>query len=432
MNIRLTGDQEVGDPLWKDLDSRPPEWTASMARAGAAGDDTAPQQVLERSRAAYALAKIAHHEVTVKVGLDVAWDTLGVDRLEVRARARDIQHGAVLGDLHEVLERDATRPGDQQPADDGDTIAHFTLDHSMEQVGWHEFRWIWAARLPGEDLPWHPLGDSLHRIYVVLDAPGPDEAMWPWLPEADSPLNPWTEVLDIACEMARCARGPDEAAAILLKGVYGHKKWDMTYDSVAGEARYTTWDKFRDQLNFHLSSWLKHLGGEPCHGDTVKDPCREVDCSDCACMLATLGNALGCGLVPQLHGRGLQQDGSDHEDQGRDGFGYLKLVRPMGSRCTNNPFHGNPGFSSTRMMNGNKLKDDNGPRSWFWAHCYCLLDDRVYDLSMTLPHKYIAGMETKDYHDSAVDTHTPGDEAISAKKKQADTGIWRSQIVVVS
>jgi hypothetical protein len=148
------------------------------------------------------------------------------------------------------------------------------------RVGVHEQTWRWQFR-PDAHQPWTDFATSAHRIYVVVSVPG---RPWQQAPYAPSNLQlPWTAALEHACRWAEGARTLDEAAALVTRAVFDLGPELLEYGCpVGGFPQYAF-------PEFHLSAFLARLRGEWGHGPWV-------NCTDCATIVSTFANVLGCRL----------------------------------------------------------------------------------------------------------------------------------------
>jgi hypothetical protein len=147
-------------------------------------------------------------------------------------------------------------------------------------VGVWDVDWHWEYRLP-HDFHWHPMHTTRHRIYVVLDMP---TAPWSQLPFTSANVQlPWTEALDHACDWARGANSKDRVARMITENVYALGPAVVTYDCPGGGASHYSFS------GFDCSAFLDRLRGGAGNG-------IYVNCSDCATILSTFANLLGCDL----------------------------------------------------------------------------------------------------------------------------------------
>jgi hypothetical protein len=163
-------------------------------------------------------------------------------------------------------------------------------------VGIYETRWRWQCRT-GSGAPWTDMTVSRHTIYVTLAAP-----TRPWVQAPNHPANvqlPWLNALDVACRWAAGARTADEAAERVTRAVYNLGPRLIEYDclgpgvALLGSPHYTVIPGV-----FDCSAFLERLRGGIGNG-------RFVNCSDCAAIVATFANVLGCDLWQSKMG-GLQ------------------------------------------------------------------------------------------------------------------------------
>jgi hypothetical protein len=149
-------------------------------------------------------------------------------------------------------------------------------------VGVHDLTWRWQFRRQSSD-PWQEFDRSYHRIYTLLDMP---RLPWEQLPfDATNGQLPWSEVLDIACQWSRGARSTDEAAARATRAVFALGPSLLEYGCpIFSPTQYATPWPF-----FNLTAFLERLHGGLGRG-------RYVNCTDCATILSTFSNVLGCDL----------------------------------------------------------------------------------------------------------------------------------------
>jgi hypothetical protein len=123
----------------------------------------------------------------------------------------------------------------------------------------------WYARPTAAPAVPGPIGATLHRIYLLLDRPTD-----PWSNEI-----PWVAALELACGWATSAATEDRATELITRSLNGNPLLSYTPSTMFGFTQYL------------LSSFLKMLdAGSP----------FQLNCTDCADAVATLGNLLGCDL----------------------------------------------------------------------------------------------------------------------------------------
>jgi hypothetical protein len=166
----------------------------------------------------------------------------------------------------------------------------FKLRHTkVRRVGVYTTEWKWQYRLQPAD-PWTDFDTSTHRIYVVLRAP---TAAWQQFPyNAANTQLPWSEVLDYACSWARGATDTDTAAGRITKQIYDLGPAVVEYDCPGGGAsQYSSG-------GFDCTAFLERLSGGVGNG-------QYVNCSDCATVLSSVANAVGCDLWQSRMGWGF-------------------------------------------------------------------------------------------------------------------------------
>lgn len=150
-------------------------------------------------------------------------------------------------------------------------------------VGAYTVVWQWQYRVPGA-VWWTDLVRTVHRVLVTLSRP---QAPWtdgPGLAEGRQLL--WTDVVEVACAWARGARTEGEAASRITERIFGLGGAVLRYGCPTG-----TRESYANSLFnlFDCSAFLERLRGGWGNGPYV-------NCSDCAAMVSTFANALGCGL----------------------------------------------------------------------------------------------------------------------------------------
>lgn len=224
-----------------------------------------------QSPAAYAIADTSGKTVTIQAKFVISDPT--VTSAQVQASG-----GGVLGAIDPFTV--TFKNGISDP--DFVTIAlpHHTLPTGGVQRT--DIAWTWSYKPTNGD--WTPLTTTNHRIYVVLAVPTA-----PWTqsatPSSDTQV-PWTELLDYACEWAAGATTPAAVATAITKKV--NSGLGLSYDTHGGAGAYT---EIRASSRIFLGTeFMKLLGGTGGKG-------KVVNCSDCASIVTTFANALGCDLT---------------------------------------------------------------------------------------------------------------------------------------
>jgi hypothetical protein len=299
----------------------------------------------EQSPAAYAIAQIKGKTVTIQAKLLISDPT--VTQAQIKAEG-----GGVLGAIDPVTVK--FKNGESDPDFVTLNLPHHTLPAGG--VNRTDITWSWFYKTSGD---WQPITTTAHRIYVLLDVP-----TGPWkqsaTPSADTQV-PWTEVLDLACTWAQGATTAEAAAAAVTRRVYGNL--GLKYDRKSGASAYTVAQAPIGWV-FQCGEFLSFLAGKVGKGATV-------NCTDCATIVTTFANAVGCNLfASQMSGPAGR----------RDSFMLNKMVA-IGYSVWNYPFDppNGPEFSYHEVAwtgtasYGDPLYDaclqvDAGTNPWDWTN----------------------------------------------------------------
>jgi hypothetical protein len=146
-------------------------------------------------------------------------------------------------------------------------------------VGVYDVTWRWQYRRTSGD-PWRDFAETRHRAYAVLDTP---KAPWVQDGNAANTQLPWTDVLEYACRWASGARRADDAAALVTLAVNSLGNGVIEYGCpILAISQYS-------MPFFSCTAFLERLRGSVGNGPYV-------NCSDCATIVSTFANALGCDL----------------------------------------------------------------------------------------------------------------------------------------
>jgi hypothetical protein len=230
----------------------------------------------ECSPAAYAISRIPN-TVTIQASFicdDVLAKSVRVQALSVPPATN------ILGDIpdHEIPLNSGRS---------GNVILRLTNAVIRDSaIGATNISWRW--QFSQDSVNWTDFQTTKHRIYTVLALPTE-----PWEPECRNPSNihlPWTEVLDLACSWALgVKKDPNLAAAQLTSQVYALGEHLVKYQFGASYANAKfACTKFLNLLN-------TGIGGN-----------QTVNCDDCATIISTFANILGCDLFQS--GMGLSFD----------------------------------------------------------------------------------------------------------------------------
>jgi hypothetical protein len=225
----------------------------------------------EDSRAAYAVRPTLGKPITIEVSLSstdssVAFVEVRVEH-HVRARPVNFVNGTTGFCTFELVEPPVARG----------------------RVGTWDIEWDWEYRLRPQH-SWHHFATTRHRIYVLLDVPTAPWVQGPY--NAANTQLPWTELLDYACRWAEGATSTDMAAALVTQHVYELGPSIVTYDCPGGGSSHYSWG------NFDCTAFVDRLRGGIGNG-------VYVNCSDCATIVSTFANALGCNLWQSRMGWGF-------------------------------------------------------------------------------------------------------------------------------
>jgi hypothetical protein len=160
------------------------------------------------------------------------------------------------------------------------------------RVGAYDCAWRWEYRLPHEPA-WRRLAVSRHRIYITLDVPYQPWQQTPYTFENTQIL--WTDVLDYACRWAAGAQSKQEAAAAVTRSINDLAPDIITFDEPGGGSPHYAWS------HFDCTSFLDRLAGGIGNGPYV-------NASDCAAIVTTFANALGCDLWQARMGFGFSSN----------------------------------------------------------------------------------------------------------------------------
>lgn len=251
----------------------------------------------EESPVAYSISDIGKNRVTIKVRFAVT--PPNIRQAEIKALG-----GGILGDVKPMTVNfifGISSPEYIEIKLDGNHIKDAAVNID-------DIKWQWMYRCIRHK-KWYKMDRSRHRIYTVLKEP---VTPWKQRPCPDT-QNPWSEVLDFSCQWARGTNSLDEAAAAITTKV-NLPEGKMEYDDSTGDCHYsgcTPGDRFS------CTAYIDRLKGGPGNG-------KYVNCSDCASIVGTFSNILGCELWESKMGYGL----------------YLNDIISIGSSTWGKPFSG--------------------------------------------------------------------------------------------
>lgn len=235
----------------QDVDVSAPEWITGMSRAA-------------DSPAAYTMDQIRTGGLTI----NVKFKRDSGDPRDVTVSAAAVG-GHILGNLA------------PKTINFGDSLTTFRLFNIqpavVPSVGFWDIAWNWRNAAGAT------FQTTNHRIYILVGAPRA-----PWGQPGSSFAGyqvPWTEVLDHACRQAQGARTVDEVAERLTRWVNSLGGSKLQYAEFTGNSTFTIPNMTTFMCRRFLDALATGLGGR-----------SNVNCSDCATIVSSFANILGCNL----------------------------------------------------------------------------------------------------------------------------------------
>ncbi|MGH9874440.1 MAG: hypothetical protein ACRD9S_18450 [Pyrinomonadaceae bacterium] len=255
----------------------PPEWQRGISKNP------------EDSPAAY--ARKAVHNQTLTIEAKFSCDRPG-GKLWIQAvdgKLNPLKNGSALLLQTNVLGSVRAKQVEFQKKET-DYMSFDLKDVTIEQSGVRVDDIVWNWQVSPDGSNWQPLTTTSHRIYTVLDLPGR-----PWEPNSENSNTqlPWTGVLEKACNWAAGTQDLRSAAFQITKKINELGPVFITYDVENGGGPHFTPDK--PPLNrFDCQKFLDLLASP----DNVQD--HYVNCEDCAAMVCTFANVLGCSFPQSI------------------------------------------------------------------------------------------------------------------------------------
>jgi hypothetical protein len=151
-------------------------------------------------------------------------------------------------------------------------------------VGASDVTWRWQVA-SSEGSAWHDMRATHHRVYTL---PRPPTEPWHRLPRVPGDTQiPWADALDVACRWAAGATDTDTAAAAVTNAVNSLGTTLIEYGCPIGALSMYASPLGLD--TFDCTAFLELLAGGEGNG-------RYVNCTDCASIVSTFANLLGCDL----------------------------------------------------------------------------------------------------------------------------------------
>src|ERR1051325_197942 len=229
------------------------------------------------SPAAYALNSIKHNGITIEAKFNSDKRT---NDSNIFVQAIDGQRGnaSTLGQV-------AATPITLVKGESGFVqLAVNSPRAAKDGIGVSDIVWRWQYSTNSRD--WIDFATTKHRIYVVLGVP---TCPWqPLSPDSENTQLPWTEVLEHACNWAAGITDLDEAATRITQrlnrfGDEGLLKYD---NPNSGAVNFV----YRKPFCFDCSSFLELLKTS----SSIRG--RAVNCDDCAAIVVSFANIVGCDL----------------------------------------------------------------------------------------------------------------------------------------
>lgn len=235
----------------------------------------------EDSLAAYAIHNLEESPITIRVKFGHTF----TEDMELSVRAIPIRSSSNVGRSDLLGEVKEKRIPVLKNTDS--FLEWFELEHHhlLESgVGIHDIEWLWQYKEQATQ-PWANIETSRHKIFTILELP---KAPWLQAPyNSDNMHLPWTDALETACEWATGKRTLDEAASMVTQKVYSLGEGErpvLMYDCPGGGRSHYVIMQYFDCTDF-----LNRIKGELGNGPYV-------NCTDCATIVSTFSNLLGCDL----------------------------------------------------------------------------------------------------------------------------------------
>ncbi len=243
VNIRLNRDNYLTSP----------EWIRGIS------------QTFSDSRAAYSIASTSGQTLTIEV--TIARTDQSLSTATIRAIESSGQFANVEATPAAFSEDEISVMMNLENVQIGNT-----------GVGVWDITWVWEFL--DTNGAWVEFDKTKHRIYALLDLP-----FYPWeyQPQDDDESQlVWTEVLDHSCTWAAGAKTMHEAAYHITHNIFHTLGQILSYDCPNGMSLLVS------SNNFLCTEALQIIADA-----TGRMP---VNCVDCATLLVTFANAVGCQL----------------------------------------------------------------------------------------------------------------------------------------
>ena len=227
------------------------------------------------SPAAYAIARVGSNQLTIKALFRIT-DNTGAVLPGISCDVRAVNASWSFNPLGDVQAASFVTNAEGQSG----WVTLRLTGHLGTVVRTADITWQWQARIHPASA-WQNIGQTHHRIFVVLDLP---TAPWQQKPYPNNTQLPWSQVLYLACHWGFGATTRDAAAGRVTAAVYNLGPGFFEYDCPGGGSSH-----YSSGSTFNCTKFLERLAGGAGNG-------MYVNCSDCATFTATLANILGCDL----------------------------------------------------------------------------------------------------------------------------------------
>ncbi len=244
LTIRKNATEDISGPEWQRQDGQQPPKTAAVAYASTQGN-------------------------AVTIAVQLRRFNLNVQRVHITAEST-----SVLGNVI----RNTIEFSGKNELSDFKALNLGGARISSAAVGKSNVVLLWRLEVDSGQPPNRVFEQQTeHTVYTLLESPKE-----PWGPGYEPP---WTEALDLACDWAAGATDRTQAAAMITRRLHGL--------GLLGLLRFAQKVSF-SRLSYNgthevkLTRFLKHLEGSA--GPLT------VSCTDCAVLVSTFANILGCDL----------------------------------------------------------------------------------------------------------------------------------------
>lgn len=161
---------------------------------------------------------------------------------------------------------------------------------SSRYVGVSNVEWLWQYRINSTE-SWRDMLTTRHRIYSLLSLPTEPWKQSPY--RSDNTALLWTDVLDFSCHWASGSMSRLGATQRITRAINELGGSIFEYGCPVGSVEMYSNALFNI---FDCSATIERLRGDIGNG-------RYVNCSDCASMVSTFANSLGCDLWQSRMGK---------------------------------------------------------------------------------------------------------------------------------